>query len=263
MPSEALTQNLGSSASELSRLSARRRFYLADAASLAARAVKDGRELPVPPKGLTEGELAEYAEMLYDALGGTVGTTLTYHEGGARIAYLRQGYADAAYTLFADGLDGATVLYTETGRGAAEAVFSEAADFCILPFSDRDGCFVRSTRAITEEMGLVLTGTASVGAGETGTLTYALYGRAPLPPAAELLSLTLRLPFTSDGVLSLLSAAVRAREAELTALEGAKSGALLRVGIRVRRAELDRLLFTLQTILSDTDVVGLAPFSEE
>ncbi len=261
MQSEALGSNLGGSEKELSRLTARRRFYLADAANLAARAAAHGKEIPAPPNGLSPEELSAYASMLFDALGAP--SNLVYHEGGSRIAYQRQGFADAAYTLFSETLDGATVLYTESGRGAAEAVFSETADFCILPFSDREGYLVRSSRAIAEELGLVLTGTASVGAGESGALTYALYGRVPLSPASELLLLSLRLPYVSDGLLPRLAAAAKEVGAELRTLEGAKSGALLRASLAVNARELDRLLFILHTLLTDADVVGLSPFSEE
>ena len=252
--------NLEAAGTEQHRILARRRFYLADLATLTARDEMSGELSSVLPAGLSPKELAALASMLYDRLPAERKAPLDYHFGGARVAYQRQGYADSAYSLFSEMLDGATVLYTDSGRSAAEQVFSETADFCILPYADRDGSLVRSSRAIAEELGLLLTGTASVGLGESGALTYALYGRALLAPTAQVLLISLRVPYTGEDALSRLLAIAGEARASLVSVEGSRSSALLRASLSVEGGALDRLVFMLRLLLTDTDVVGLFPY---
>ncbi len=263
MRSRIPAESLCRSRKEMRGLLARRRFYLADLAALAARRDALGEPMPELPEGLSPSELAAYASFLYDRLPEKRRTSLVYHRGGSRIAYQKQSYADSAYSLFSEMLDGATVLYTDSGRAAAEQVFSEIADFCILPFLDRDGSLVRRSRAIAEELGLFLVGTASVGAGELGSLTYALYGRALLLPSAEQLSLSLRIPYPGQQTLSLLLAILSEVSASLTSLEGSLVQALLRVSISLPAAKLERTVFLVRTLLPDTETVGLTPFDAD
>ncbi len=265
MQGEVLSENLRSSAAECERLAARRAFYLADAALSAARELSPRlaageplSELPLTYEGLSPEELVLFGSLLYRALSVGEEDLLSYHSGGSRIAYMRQSYADAAYSLFSESLDGATVSYTESIRAAAEEVFSEIADFCILPYSDREGSPVRASRAIAEELGLRLVGLASVGAGESGALTYALYGRALLPPQAETVSLSLRLPGISPQTLVGIAAACRRVGASVSEIGSDPAGTVLHAELTVRRSELAHLCFILQTALPGTDVAGLS-----
>ena len=264
MQSDTTARNLLASRGEASRLAARRAFYIADTARERARALslrlaagEPLSELPLPCEGLSAAELVLYASWLFSELGIKEETLLSYHSGGSRIAYMRQGYADAAYTLFSESLDGATVSYTDSSRAAAEEVFSEVADFCILPYSDREGSPVRATRTVTEELGLLLVGRASVGAGESGALTYALYGRALLVPQAERVLLALRLPGLSQHTLACLSAAAERVGARLSGLAG-DGTAVLHASLSLARGALAHLCFILQAALPGTDVVGLS-----
>lgn len=265
MQSDTVSRNLSASSAESARLSARRAFYLADQANETARALaprlKAGEglsDLPLGGEGLSPKELVLYGSLLYRALSVSEGTLLSYHSGGSRIAYMRQSYADAAYTLFSDLLDGATVSYTDSSRAAAEEVFSEVADFCILPYSDREGSTVRASRTVTETLGLRLVGRASVGAGDLGALTYALYGRALLPPQTDTVLIDLRLPAISPHALACLAAASERVGAAVLELGGDNAASVLHASLKVRRSELAHLTFIFEVSLPGTDVVGLS-----
>lgn len=117
----------------------------------------------------------------------------------ARIAYMKNAYADEAYDLLAPLLPSPTVSYTDSYRAACEEVGAKEADFCILPYENAGG-YLTVTEATAERYGLARVGSCRVfHADGTDVTHFALYGRDFLSLDAEApCTLLYRFPYEED-----------------------------------------------------------------
>lgn len=129
-----------------------------------------------------------------------------------RVSYLRNFYADAAYTAFSRVLPDPTVTYASDFTGVCEDVFYGRASCCILPLeSTADGPLVRFRAMVRRyELKTVFT---TVVSGSGGATRFALLRRAPEMPdvdprlvAGHSLECDVSLP-SADALTSLLTAA--------------------------------------------------------
>ncbi len=56
----------------------------------------------------------------------------------SRIAYMRNSYSDAAYSVFSKAIKGASVLYPSSFAAVCEEVYYGRAGYCILPYESSD-----------------------------------------------------------------------------------------------------------------------------
>ncbi len=121
----------------------------------------------------------------------------------ARIAYMKNAYADEAYDLLAPLLPSPTVSYTDSYRAACEEVSAREADFCILPYENAGG-YLTATEAMAERYDLCRVGSCRVfHADGTDVTHFALYGRDFLSLDAEApCTLLYRFPYEEDVVIA-------------------------------------------------------------
>ena len=177
-----------------------------------------------------EALLPVYAEALIRACR-TGGAPLTLADfvsvrasGAARVAYMKNPYADEAYEAFASSLPSPTVSYTDSYRAACEEVAMAEADFCILPYENAGG-YLASTDALAERYGLLRTAGCRVfHADGTDVTHFALYGRAFLACDAEAAcTLLYRFPYGEEGSLARHFAAAAAFSVHATRVYAEKS----------------------------------------
>ena len=119
----------------------------------------------------------------------------------ARVAYMKNPYADEAYEALCTSLPSPTAGYTDSYRAACEEVAAGEADFCILPYENASG-YLSTTDALIERYALCRTDSCRVFHAEGTDVThYALYGRVFLAQDAEATcTLDYRFPYTEEDV---------------------------------------------------------------
>ena len=270
MAGETVKKNLLSSEEEASRVSARRAFYLDDAAAESADGIlaglANGEELVDclarcrAPEGLSASETAQFALLLSRHLGLPIARVLPLHSKGMRITYVRQGLCDAAYSLLTARLPSPTVRYSDTVSDAVDGVSGGSFDFCILPYADGEGNPVRSVRRQREEGGLRVVSLASVERADGASLTYALCSRDFLMPSGERLLLELRLPSLAPSSLDLFLALVRASHSEVLSLES--EAGRLRASVSVTRAGLVPFAIAYMTLIPSGEIDTLVRYGK-
>ncbi len=272
MAQDTVGKNLLSSREESVRVSARRAFYLDDAAADAAAEILSklaGGEDVVDclarcraPEGLSFSEQAHFAVRLGRHLSLPIARVLPLHSGGMRITYVRQGLCDAAYAALTARLPSPTVRYSDTVSDAIDAVAAGSFDFCILPYADGEGKPVRSVRHRREQAGLRVVSLAEIERPENTPLTYALCCRDFLMPSGDRLFLELRLPPLSTVSLDLLLALVRTALGELLSLESDGEGGRLRASVSVTRGTLIPFLVAYMTLIPSGEIDTLVRFGK-
>lgn len=270
MAEETVRKNLLSSQDEAVRISARRAFYLDDAAALAAAAIlsrlANGEELVDclarcrAPEGLSASENAHFALRLGRHLGLPIDRVLPLHSGGMRITYVRQGLCDAAYAALTARLPSPTVRYSDTFSDAVDGVAAGSFDFCILPYADGEGNAVRSVRRLREIAGLRVVSLAKIERPEGAPLTYALCCRDFLMPSGERLLIELRLPSLSPSSLDLFLALVRSSQSELLSLES--EAGRPRASLSVTRGGLIPFAVAYMTLIPSGEIDTLVRYGK-
>ena len=270
MAQDTVGKNLLVSRGESARVSARRAFYLDDAAASAAseltRRIGEGEDVLDclarcrTPEGLSVGERAHFALRLGRHLGLPIARILPLHSGGMRITYVRQGLCDVAYSALTARLPSPTVRYSETVSEAIDAVMAGSFDFCVLPYADGEGSAVRSVRRLRETAGLRVVSLTEVERPESTPLTYALCCRDFLMPSGEKLLLELRLPSLSADLLELLLALCGGISGEILSLESEGAGGRLRASLCVTRGSLIPFLVAYMTLIPSGEIDTLVRF---
>ena len=261
---DTIGKNLAGSREESHRVTARRAFYLDDAAAAAAaeinRKLSDGEEAVDclarcrAPEGLTLSERACFALRLGRHLALPIARVLQLHSGGMRITYVRQGLCDAAYTALTERLPSPTVRYSDTTAEAVDAVASGNFDFCILPYADGEGNIVRSVRRLRELAGLRVVSLAEIERPDGTPLTYALCGRDFLMPSGERLLLELRLPSIAPESLKLLLELLSGASSALLSLESERDGGRVRVSLSLSRGMLVPFLIAFLNLIPSAEI---------
>ncbi len=105
-----------------------------------------------------------------------------YDEGepeNSKIAYMRNSYSDAAYSVFSKGISGASVLYPSSFTAVCEEVYYGRAGYCILPYeSSEEGVLSGFRRLISKyELKPVLTCSVVTDAAMQSTTRFALLAK--------------------------------------------------------------------------------------
>ena len=121
----------------------------------------------------------------------------------ARIAYMKNAYADEAYDLLTPHLPSPTVSYTDSYRAACEEVSAREADFCILPYKNAGG-YLTATEALAERYALCRVDSCRVfHADGTDVTHFALYSRNFLSREAQApCTLLYRFPYEEEIAVS-------------------------------------------------------------
>lgn len=212
-------QNLAVSAASFFRETARRALSLDDSARLAAGVYADRIATGDSPQdalaGLAPEELlfpldrAVFARRLAARIADGYAGLLPMAGAGRRTAYVHNAFSDEAYLSFSRRISGMTVSYRGDLRSVAEDVSTGAADFCILPYADREGNRVHTASSLAERLELRLVMLAGVDGGEDGDgLTYALYAAGFLPVGTGTARVSFRMPELSCRMLSEFLAAL-------------------------------------------------------
>lgn len=158
----------------------------ADAARLGPELLPPALTDPALPALLREGWLCGYTRALYR----TFCRAMPQHpldfaallgdgeEERRRTVYVRTPAADGVYTRFSRAFHDCTVSYADTFEQACGQVYTEQADFAILPLWDSGGEIVRTTRALTEKYELCVN--AAYRTGQEHGAVLALLSRTPL-----------------------------------------------------------------------------------
>ncbi len=98
----------------------------------------------------------------------------------SKIAYMRNAYSDAAYSVFSKGISGASVLYPSSFASACEEVYYGRAGYCILPYeSSEEGVLSGFRRLISKyELSPVLTCTVITDVSTQTTTRFALLAKS-------------------------------------------------------------------------------------
>ncbi len=105
-------------------------------------------------------------------------------DGGApensKIAYMRNAYSDAAYSVFSKGISGASVLYPSSFSAVCEEVYYGRAGYCILPYeSSEEGVLSGFRRLISKyELRPVLTCSVITDGSSQSTTRFALLAKS-------------------------------------------------------------------------------------
>ena len=121
----------------------------------------------------------------------------------ARIAYMKNPYADEAYEAFSPSLSSPTASYTDSYRAACEDVATGGADFCILPYENAGGQ-IATIEALAERYALCRVQSCRVfHADGTDVTHFALYGKAFLPTDTDATcTLLYRFPYGKEDILA-------------------------------------------------------------
>lgn len=121
----------------------------------------------------------------------------------ARIAYMKNPYADEAYEALSPALSSTTVSYTDSYRAACEDVATGDADFCILPYENAGG-EISTTEALAERYALCRVQSCRVfHADGTDVTHFALYGKDFLPiDEGAACTLLYRFPYDKEELLA-------------------------------------------------------------
>ncbi len=98
----------------------------------------------------------------------------------ARVAYVRNAYADEAFDAFSAISEMTTSLFTDGYEDACLAVAEGEAGYCILPWRDTIGAYHRATLALMDAYELTAVSTVMVTDGEDVPMQYALLARDAL-----------------------------------------------------------------------------------
>ena len=145
-------------------------------------------------------------------------------EKTARIAYMKNPYADEAYEAFAPSLSSPTASYTDSYRAACEDVATGDADLCILPYENAGGQ-LPTTEALAERYALCRVQSCRVfHADGTDVTHFALYGKTFLAlDADDACTLLYRFPYAKEESLARHFAAMGAFSVSATHLFAKRS----------------------------------------
>ncbi len=114
----------------------------------------------------------------------TLSDFLVTETSNARIAYMRNAYTDEAYDVLSSALTDSTAFFTDSYEDACIEVAEGNAGYCILPWRDTSGAFLRATLTYLEAYHLIAISTVTVTDGEDIPMQYALVGQATTPVPA-------------------------------------------------------------------------------
>jgi len=178
LPSDVLAENRNAAIERLTVLSSAERAQFCRAVAKAAYDT-DGKSivdmLCMQDTSDTHSRFAdaydEYDE--YDGYDDDDGDERNKTDAG-RISYLRNYYADAAYTVFASVIDEPTVMYNSDFAGVCEDVYYGRAGCCILPVESSSDGRLASFRTLIRKYELKTALTCTVETGDSSSTKFAL-----------------------------------------------------------------------------------------